>query len=671
MRDIIKKNWMLVCVGLVLFFSVSRYYGFYEDAGRYLLQVVNYLHPERFVDDVPFMFGNQDSYSLFSPFMALIFKVLGVNGGAFGMMFVFQLSWCLGLIYLVNRWCDRFARELWSLSVFAICVTTLAFKLYGCGSYFPIIDGILVARFVAEIFMLFAFAGFFYKARYLSLGLFCVGSLFHPLMAGWGLPLWLFYHYPKSRYPVLLGALLFPLTAFLHVGAFDFLPDDWLYRPICFAPNFYDILFHIALLTFWLAMGKCLKNTQVARFAKCVFWVCLVGLFFHYVGIYMEHVFLIQVQPYRVQWFCIILVFPVLAIFCHEQLSQTSVPEALRKIQISPKWAKIAIVFCLIVLLVIAAMSNYIQLVLEQGTGDVGFATSFIDLPSKLIPLQKAALSLLLVVSLLQRRFLFSLLFAYSLVNGFVSFLPIFAGIFYLELTMGKMLKRLLLALAVALTFAEMLTALPGSPMQGNALGNIAFLGCLFVSVMWFLWLRDNGKQKRMIVPLVFAFVCLAVWDFCTWDARSEEMRDDERQMDAFFEEPIFPQVSERGKMLFVENGEIPLQSRFKFLTGTYADETINVGEIFFEGQFKEARRRKNMLLNGASVLRDMGDYRKRVQELYRDSKILANRAEFLCRAGEISHFATDYTGMPLVKQDSAYLDVKKKYVYLYGCPSR
>ena len=87
MRDIIKKNWLLFSVGLVLFFSVIRYYGFYEDAGRYLLQVVNYLHPERFVDDVPFMFGNQDSYTLFSPFMALVFKVFGVNGGAFGAVF--------------------------------------------------------------------------------------------------------------------------------------------------------------------------------------------------------------------------------------------------------------------------------------------------------------------------------------------------------------------------------------------------------------------------------------------------------------------------------------------------------------------------------------------------------------------------------------------------------
>ena len=658
-------------ISILSFFAIVRYYGFYEDAGRYLLQVVNYLHPERFADDVPFMFGNQDSFTLFSPLMALVFKAFGVNGGAFGAMLVFQISWCLGLFFLVNRWCNQFARMSWSLPVFAICATTLVFKLYGCGSYFPIIDGILVARFVAEIFILFAFASFFCKNRYLSLGLFCVGSLFHPLMAGWGLPLWLFYHYPKSRYPILLGSLLFPLTAFLHVGAFDFLSDSWLYRPICFAPNVYDILFHITLLSFWLTMGKLLRNSQIARLSKCVFWVCFVGLFFQYVGIYMEHVFLIQVQPYRVQWFCIVLAFPVLAIFCHEQLTQTNIPAFLRKIQISPKWAKITIVSCLVILSIIAAFSNYIQLVFEQGVGNVGFATSFVDLPSKLIPLQKIALCLLLAVSLLQRRFAFSLLFSYSLANGFVSLLPIFATIFYLELPMGKMLKRLMVVLAVVLTFAEMLSALPSSPMQGNVCGNVLFLVCLFISVVWLLWLRDNGKQERMIAPLIFAIICFFVWNVCKWDARSEEMREDERQMDAFFEKPIFPQITERGKMLFVENGEIPLQSRFKFLTGTYADETINVGEIFFEGQFKEARRRKNMLLNGDSVLRNMSDYRKRVLELYRDSITLANRAEFLCYAGEISYFATDYGNMPLIKQDSAYLDLKKKYVYLYDCPNR
>ena len=671
MQGLLEKKSVLFVAGLLAFFAVTRYYGFYEDAGRYLLQVVNYLYPERFADDVPFMFGNQDRYTIFSPIMAGVYKIVGVNHGALALTFIFQLSWCLGLIFLVNRWFDQFARVSWFLPVFVVCITTLTYRLYGCGSYFPIVDGILVARFAAEVFMLFAFACFFCKNRYISLILFGAGALFHPLMAGWGIPVWLFFHFRKLRVPILSCVFLFPLTAFLHLGSLDFLPKDWLERPLCYAPNAGDVISHALLLAFWLVMGRMVRSVQISRLAKCVCLVCLAGLFLQYVGIYMEHVFLIQVQPYRVQWFCIILAFPIMAIFCHEQLMRADIPAALRNIQISPKWAKIAVVVCLIVLFLIAALSNYIQLMLEHGAGDLDFAVSFVDLPSKLIPLQKTALCLLLAVSLMQRRFVYTLLFAYSLVNSFVTLLPIFATIFYLEPPLSKMLKRFLVSLTIVLTIAEILVALPISPMRGNFVGNAAFLGTIFVATFWFLWLRENNKPKQMFLPLVLALFAFLLWDACKWDARGEEMRKDERQMDAFLEKPLFPQIKERGRVLFVENYEFPLQSRFKFLTGTYADETIDIGGVFFEEQYKEARHRKNLLLNGDLALQNMDDYGDRIRALYKDKEALANRVEYLCRLNEIAHLVTDYGKMPFAKQDSAYFDVKKKYVYLYECQKR
>ena len=665
-----KKRFVLVA-SIALFFALVRYYGYYEDAGRYLLQVMNFLHPERFVNDVPFMFGNQDQFTVYSPVMALVLKIFGVNAGGVVAVFVFQLLWCGGLVLVVERWCGKFARQAWALPVFAICVSTLTFEMYGCGAYFPVIDCILVARFVAEVFMLFAFAFFFYRNKWISLAFFVVATTVHPLMAGWGLLLWLFYFYPKSRWPILLGVLLFPLTAFLHVGRLDFLPLDWLDRPIFFSPKGMDFVFHMALLAFWFAMGRMVKYFQISRFAKCVFWVCLSGLFLQYVGIFMEHVFLIQAQPYRVQWFCIILSFPVFAVFLHEQLVLPSLPQALRGIKVSPKIVKATFAVGLLVLSACAFLCNYIQLTLEQGGAGTDFAIALVDLPDRLVVLQQVILAVLLLLSLVERRFVLALVFGYSLLNSFVTLLPILAIVFYLAPNLSERLKALLVAVVTAMTLAEMLCALPISPMQGNALWNAVFLGVVFVSALWFMRVKDGESCRKKLSPLALAMIAFAVWDICNWDARSEEMRDDERQMDAFFDAPVFPQVNDRGKMLFVEAGEKPLQSRFKFLTGTYADETINIGEIFFEGQFKEARRRKNALLNGDTVLRNMGDYRKRIQALYRDEGALASRVEYLCQSGEITHFATDYNDMPFDRLDSAHLDVKKKYVYLYGCPKR
>ena len=55
--------------------------------------------------------------------------------------------------------------------------------------------------------------------------------------------------------------------------------------------------------------------------------------------------------------------------------------------------------------------------------------------------------------------------------------------------------------------------------------------------------------------------------------------------------------------------------------------------------------------------------------KIYHNPDSLLARVHYLCGAGEITHFATDYANMPLPKQDSVYLDVKQKNVWLYGCP--
>ena len=165
--------------------------------GMVLAQVVNHLHPERFVNDVPFMFGNQDSFSLFSPVIAQIFKVLGVNLGGTVATLVLELFWCIAALFLVDRWSEHFGMRKWALPIFCVFVVVFAFQTYACGGgEFPVIDTLLVARFLSENFALFALAFLFSKNRYASLVLFLVATSIHPLMCGWGIPLWLFFHFP-------------------------------------------------------------------------------------------------------------------------------------------------------------------------------------------------------------------------------------------------------------------------------------------------------------------------------------------------------------------------------------------------------------------------------------------------------------------------------------------
>ena len=138
--------------------------------------------------------------------------------------------------------------------------------------------------------------------------------------------------------------------------------------------------------------------------------------------------------------------------------------------------------------------------------------------------------------------------------------------------------------------------------------------------------------------------------------------------MESFLYKPIFPQVKDRGKLLFVVDNEGPLQSRFNFLTGAYGDASIYVGDIFYKGQYLESNRRRTALLTGDAKPVSLEGYENKVHLVYTNLDTLHKRVGYLCSIGDITHLATDYSNMNFVKVDSSYLDVKRKLVYLYQC---
>lgn len=205
-----KDKWVYA-LGLVLIFALVRYRGYDCDAALYLLQVMNYLQPERFVNDVPFMFGNQDSFSIFSPLVAVVLKFFGVNiGGIVATLFMlFLLS--VALVAFVCKWSSLFGAERWRILIVIALIVVLADKKYGSGCfYIPFFESYLVARVLSEILIVVGLVFFFGKNRYISLIFFVLATLMHPLMGGWTLPLWLFFYYPKFRLPILFLAFLAP-----------------------------------------------------------------------------------------------------------------------------------------------------------------------------------------------------------------------------------------------------------------------------------------------------------------------------------------------------------------------------------------------------------------------------------------------------------------------------
>lgn len=667
MINLLKKKWFVYTAGLAFFFVLFRYYGYYEDAGRYLLQAVHFLHPERFVNDVPFMFGNQDSFTVFSPLLVIFFKIFGVNYGGMVAVLLLEFLWGLATITLFVRWTKLWGFPAWALPAFIACIAVITNKTYGSGAYFPIVDHILVARFAAEVFILFGLAFLWSKNKFVSLVMFLLAAVLHPLMGGWGIPLWLLYHYPRLRLPLSIAALLAPLTCSLHVGRLNLYPSDWFGGRLPFTPTGEDALFFAGILVFWWLVWKFSKNYAVSRFAFVVFWLCLVGIFWQYVGILMRHQLLVQVQPYRALWLGFIPIVPV-AILC---LWETFREESRFSLWLASRPRLVQTIFGLSLLffVVSAFLGNMVQLALEQNIGNMGMALSLMDLPDFLMPVHKVFLGILMIICLAKHRFWFAISFGLSLFNGCFTILPMIAIVFYLIPSVKGVFKDLLVSTAIVVSFVEYLSALQASPLVDSGLWEPIFLGVLFALVVWIIYWNNSSKQKHLWLPFILMLAAVAIWDIAKWDVRSESRILDERQMDAFFDETVFTQVQDRGKILFVENGESPLQSRFKFLTGTYADETINIGELFYKGQFQEATKRKNALLLGDSIWGNWGIYTQEIAKVYANPDTLLARVQYLCTVGEITHFATDYADMPLFKEDSVFLDIKRKYVWLYKCP--
>ena len=707
--SVIKQEGLLYAFGLVLFFALVRYRGYTYDAALYLLQVMNYLQPERFVNDAPFMYGNQDSFSVFSPIVAEIFKLLGVNVGGFVATLFMLFAMGISLVGLVCRWTKLFnAKQCRFLAVLAMFIMW-ASKVYGAGClYFSFFEPFLVARVISEVLVVIGLIYFFDKNKYISLAFFILSSLFHPLMGGWALPLWLFFHFPRFRMPVLILAFLSPLSGFLHVGRLDFYPDDW--KPLYIRPDWDDSFVYIGLLSFWWSMYRHFKGFSLSSFSISLFLVSLVAFYLQYAGVYMEHLLFYQAQPFRMQWLCSIPVIPVFALFIHNCLKDKREillcdcaslvlglcviarlqwpvlfilclvlicsPIGKKNVTaISSNWSRILLGLGLVFLFANTMFGNFIQLALEQGIGNTSLAVEWLHVPAYLAVVEKTLLLLFVLLCASQKKYGFALIFAVSLGNGNIKILPIVGILLYLLPNMKSFAKNGLLAFSFAFSFFEVLssTYLPNSteelPLENGSVACALLFVVIFVVSYWIITLKKDNHGRDVFVPLLVLLVSLFAWDIYRWDSRNEFVALNEKQMDAFFENPIFPQVKNRGKILFTVDCEAPNPSRINFMTGAYADQSIGVGEIFYKEQYMESRRRQSELLEESSKNLNLIGFGDKIVDVYSNPDTLLARVHYLCGAGEITHFATDYANMPLPKQDSVYLNVKQKFVWLYGCP--
>lgn len=294
-----KKFWcgassFVIC--LLSFFLIHPYQGISGDAALYLKNAIYGISPERFAGDLFFVGTSQDAFSLFSYLYRPLVLLLGSYNAAFFLATVSIGLWIFACLFLIRRW---------TANVFPVFVFFAAIE-YSYGQWARIGEYLCTARTIAEALAILGFAFLSRRKRWKSLVFFLLGTLFHPLMAGWGLPVWLFFFYPKTIVPIGILSLLFPLTGFLDVSLFATYDSVWAASITEFYPKAWDVAWLVVLVAIFVLAHRIFFQGE-RRFFRSFFLVLAIAAYWDFAGLAFKNVFLVVTQPWRIKWMLIFL----------------------------------------------------------------------------------------------------------------------------------------------------------------------------------------------------------------------------------------------------------------------------------------------------------------------------------------------------------------------------
>ena len=712
----LKNKWLPFVLGIPLFFCLHHYKGIVNDARLYLLQVIHGWLPERFVNDPPFMFGNQDSYSIFSLFYGFILKFFSIDSGTMLFTFWGQSLWLLAAFYFIYQFSKSFQVRLW-FAPLVLCFIVYSGYLMPNDhiSFWTIVECFNASRLYSVAIAILGLGFLIADKKCISLVMFLFGTAIHPLTAGWCLPLWLFLYYPKTRFPIAAVSALLPLTFLLHKSVFDIYPDDWgnctHSHPVKFLMLWREAL---AVFFFGAFVPKFTRNEKLLKLAKSVFWVLLIGFYWSATGGAAKHILIYQVQTWRVEWLFFVLAMPIFAHVVYEQIQllrhkkgQTFTSRhvslllmgfavfmpapcsiaALGSIILlcvpERQWSLVSSMVLLSVLCVLSATAQELTHIFLLGIIRLPL-TNLSDLFKEID--NCIAMQLLCAIGIFAQcvyrtmikktdvGLSWGLVIALLLYVVFPQFqllpvaLTVFAFYLSKKIRMRYFVLFLLLLLGDSLFCTEyrQTNILIGIP---KVFWNVfLFVTPMMIVAVVFSINKSNGIRKTVLATY---FVVLSVIAFAEYDKRSDSLRESEANIELFKKKTIFPQIENRGRMFYYVSGEHVHDSRIQFLTGSYFAESTPVGEPLFQGQFNEERKHINYILykEQRGYIAKKGDWEHFVKDSLSNKAILLDRVEFLCSANEITHFVSNLRLKELVKQDSYKMN-GNEIIYLYGCPN-
>lgn len=717
--EILKNKYLPFILGIPLFFCLHHYEGIVWDNVLYLLQVVHSFDPNRFLNDPPFMFGNQDSFGFFTPLYKFFLDFFGVAAGSKFFCFINHFLFAVVLVYLIDCLCKKEQVQLCRLPL------TILF-LFATAAFMPNMNLLFVgyvqeydcSRMTSTIAGVLGIALLIKEKKWLSIIFILLGTVIHPLTAGWGIPIWLFVYYPKMILPVVLLSAFAPLSVVLHKVPFDFFPDDWMIKPLFHRPHLNDVFRSLSEIVFFGCFGCSVLRRQNTLISKALAIVLGIALYWNVWGGLGGHILFYQLQTWRVEWLAQTLAFPVFSImflkmavnykmdygswsFISFSSSTKNASFLIIGAVVLAQWHSVtfAVIATLMFFGKIFSRQHYkwmclclcfsisVLLSLYQNVNDLALQGTF-KIPSvmndfilnsvinnSILQVSFLLCLFLLTECILLRMWIPGALLVVYIIFPQIVFLPPLATIFFYKKEFSDCSKfwKLFAGISLIVLMDALLYSntrgglvLSGIPQVSEKLG-LVFL-FVFFAIIYCLLAKNSWKIAPKIC-IVVSVGLLVAFGMHSWDKRAENSVVIERNLDEFYSKTIFPEIENRGRIFFHVNGDITHVPRLQFLSGAYLSFNSHIGEIFFKDQFVETTKRENFLYykEQRGIATEKYEFRAFVLNSLSNRDTLIDRMNFLCSIDEIDYVISDEEHL-MKKRIDSHLMKNNQMLYLYKC---
>jgi hypothetical protein len=307
----ISKNNLFLIIFLLSLWILSRpYIGIWHDSLLYAAQAFSRLHPDVFHHDIFFLFGSQDSFTIFSPAYATAIQWFGLNLANIILLILSHIAW----IYSAYNLFRKFINE--TIGWFGIALVFTMPAMYGGHGIFSYAESFLSPRVFSEALVMIALSAVLQDRILISFGALLVATLLHPLVAIAGIFAVTFYLFLND-----FRWLLLPLIGIAIIFAFSY----WEVEPFIglaqiMNGEWFEIVREANIYVFpssWRLMdwNRFAFDAMVVAFSSIIFQnrkrfmiiaiglTGIAGVVVSLIGAdLLNNVFIIQLQTWRTAW---------------------------------------------------------------------------------------------------------------------------------------------------------------------------------------------------------------------------------------------------------------------------------------------------------------------------------------------------------------------------------